>query len=49
VPRGQPGALIEDYAAAASRLIGWLETGQMPTVSGQPVALTGQIDLRARR
>jgi UPF0271 protein len=42
VPRGQPGALIEDYAAAASRLIGWLETGQMPTVSGQPVALTGQ-------
>ena len=42
VPRGQPGALIEDYAAAATRLIGWLETGQMPTVSGQPVALTGQ-------
>ena len=41
VPRGQAGALIEDYAAAATRLIGWLETGRMPTVGGQPVALTG--------
>ena len=42
VPRDQPGALIEDYGAAAARLLTWLETGRMPTVGGNPVALAGQ-------
>lgn len=41
VPRGQPGALIEDYGAAAARLLGYLETGKMPTVGGEPVKLAG--------
>ena len=41
VPRGQPGAMIEDYGAAAARLLRWLETGQMPTVGGEPVRLAG--------
>ena len=39
VPRGQPGAMIEDYGAAAARLLRYLETGLMPTVGGQPVTL----------
>lgn len=41
VPRDQPGALIEDYGAAAARLLSYLGTGLMPTVGGQPVALAG--------
>lgn len=41
VPRGQPGAMIEDYGAAAARLLSWLETGLMPTVGGEPVRLAG--------
>lgn len=41
VPRGQPGAMIEDYGAAAARLLSWLETGLMPTVGGDPVRLEG--------
>jgi len=41
VPRGQPGALIEDFGSAATRLLTWLETGKMPTVGGDPVALVG--------
>jgi UPF0271 protein len=41
VPRGQPGAMIEDYGAAAARLLSWLETGMMPTVGGEPVRLAG--------
>ncbi|MFM9937600.1 MAG: LamB/YcsF family protein [Novosphingobium sp.] len=41
VPRGQPGAMIDDYGAAAARLLTWLETGLMPTVAGEPVKLAG--------
>ncbi len=39
VPRGQPGALIEDAEAAAERLLRFLDTGRMPTVTGGEVAL----------
>ena len=39
VPRNQPGAMIHDAAAAATRLIAFLETGDMPTVGGAPVKL----------
>lgn len=41
VPRSQPGAMIDDYGAAAARLLSWLETGLMPTVGGEPVRLAG--------
>lgn len=41
VPRSQPGAMIDDYGAAAARLLSWLETGLMPTVGGDPVRLAG--------
>jgi len=41
VPRGQAGAMIDDYGAAAARLLTWLETGLMPTVGGDPVRLAG--------
>ncbi|PTQ11576.1 hypothetical protein CLG96_09100 [Sphingomonas oleivorans] len=34
VPRGQPGALIDDADEAAGRLVRFLETGLMPTVDG---------------
>ena len=39
VPRSEPGALIHDAGEATARLIGFLETGLMPTVGGDPVAL----------
>jgi UPF0271 protein len=41
VPRGQPGAMIEDAEAAADRLLRWLETGRMPTQDGREIALEG--------
>ena len=40
VPRGQRGAMIRDAGEAADRLIGFLQTGLMPTVGGAPVRLT---------
>ncbi|MBC7504527.1 MAG: LamB/YcsF family protein [Sandarakinorhabdus sp.] len=39
VPRGTPGAMIEDGEAAAARLFDFLDSGVMPTVGGDPVAL----------
>ncbi|WP_323765344.1 5-oxoprolinase subunit PxpA [Marinovum sp.] len=42
VPRGQPGAMIEDAAAAAERLVGFLKTGLMPVTDGAPIALAAQ-------
>jgi UPF0271 protein len=39
VPRGTPGDLIHDEAAATSRLLGFLDSGMMPTVGGSPVPL----------
>jgi UPF0271 protein len=39
VPRNRPGAMIEDSAEAAKRLLGFLETGLMPTIDGAPIAL----------
>jgi len=39
VPRGTPGAMIDDADEAADRLIAFLETGSMPTVGGAPVEL----------
>ena len=42
VPRGQPGAMIEDADEAAERLIGFVRTGLMPTVGGEPIRLDVQ-------
>jgi UPF0271 protein len=39
VPRGEPGALIEDPPTATERLLRFLDTGRMPTASGGEVAL----------
>lgn len=39
VPRSRPGAVLHDAAEAAERLIRFLETGLMPVVGGEPVAL----------
>jgi UPF0271 protein len=41
-PRTRPDAMIRDRDAAAGRLIGYLETGLMPTVDGPPIKLSGQ-------
>ena len=41
VPRSRPGALIHDAAEATARMLRYLETGLMPTVGGDPVALKG--------
>lgn len=42
VPRSEPGAMIVDPEAASSRLLSYLDTGFMPTVSGGKVKLAGQ-------
>lgn len=39
VPRGQPGAVLQDASEAADRLIGYLKTGRMPVVGAEPIAL----------
>lgn len=39
VPRSHPGAVIHDADAASARLLGFLDTGRMPTLDGAPVAL----------
>lgn len=39
VPRSEPGAMIEDPARAVERLLGFLESGEMPAVDGGTVAL----------
>jgi UPF0271 protein len=39
VPRGEPGAMIEDADLAAERLLRFLDTGEMPTVGGGTVPL----------
>jgi UPF0271 protein len=39
VPRNRPGALLHDPAAAADRLLSFLETGHMPVVDGDPIPL----------
>lgn len=42
VPRSQPGAVLHDAEAVAARLIGFLETGLMPVIGGDPVRLAVQ-------
>lgn len=39
VPRGRPGAMIAGADEAAARMLGFLDTGLMPTVGGPPVRL----------
>lgn len=39
VPRSEPGAMIEDADAASNRLLAFLDSGEMPTVGGNPVHL----------
>ncbi len=39
VPRSEPGAMIEDPAEACTRLLRFLDSGKMPTVSGGSVSL----------
>ncbi|MDR3493947.1 MAG: LamB/YcsF family protein [Ancalomicrobiaceae bacterium] len=38
-PRGRPGAVITEPQAAVSRLIDYLNSGLMPVVDGEPIAL----------
>ena len=42
VPRSRPDAMIHGAKAAADRLIGFLETGLMPVVGGDPIPLAAQ-------
>ncbi len=42
VPRGQDGAMIHDAKEAADRLLGYLQTGLMPVIDGEPIALEAQ-------
>ena len=39
VPRSQPGAMIDDPGLAADRLLGFLDTGRMPTIDGAAIPL----------
>ena len=42
VPRSQPGAMIHDPDDAAARLLGYLESGLMPVIGGDPIRLAAQ-------
>lgn len=42
VPRSQAGAVLHDADEAAGRLVRFLETGRMPVIEGQPIALAAQ-------
>jgi len=42
VPRGHQGAMIHDPGIAAVRLVGFLRTGLMPVVDGDPIRLNAQ-------
>lgn len=42
VPRPHPGAVLHDAEAAADRLIGFIETGRMPVLGGDPIPLALQ-------
>jgi 5-oxoprolinase (ATP-hydrolysing) subunit A len=42
VPRSQSGAMIDDAEVATDRLLRFLESGKMPTVSGSQVALEAE-------
>jgi len=42
VPRTRPDAMVHGAKAAAERLIGFLETGLMPVVGGDPIPLAAQ-------
>jgi 5-oxoprolinase (ATP-hydrolysing) subunit A len=42
VPRSHPGAILHDAEAAADRLIGFIETGRMPVLGGDPIPLAVQ-------
>jgi 5-oxoprolinase (ATP-hydrolysing) subunit A len=42
VPRTRDDAMIHDPHAAAKRLLSFMETGRMPVVDGDPIALRAQ-------
>jgi len=42
VPRDQDGAMIVDAQAASARLLDMLDTGMMPVIDGDPIALRAQ-------
>ena len=42
VPRDQKGAMIHDAIEAADRLLGYLQTGLMPVIDGDPIKLDAQ-------
>lgn len=39
VPRSRPGAVLHDATEAADRLIGFLQSGRMPVLGGDPIPL----------
>ena len=41
VPRSQSGAVLHDVEEAATRLIRYFESGQMPVIGGAPIVLAG--------
>lgn len=42
VPRSRAGAVLHDAETATQRLIGFLETGLMPVIGGDPIRLAAQ-------
>jgi UPF0271 protein len=42
VPRSRPGAVLHDAEEAAERLIGFVESGRMPVMGGDPIPLAVQ-------
>jgi 5-oxoprolinase (ATP-hydrolysing) subunit A len=42
VPRSRPGSVLHDPDEVATRMIGFLETGRMPTLEGEAIPLAAQ-------
>ncbi|MEM7207025.1 MAG: 5-oxoprolinase subunit PxpA [Pseudomonadota bacterium] len=42
VPRSQAGAVLHDATQASQRLLAFLDSGKMPTVGGEPIALKAE-------
>ena len=42
VPRSRPDAMVHEAKAGAERLIGFLDSGLMPVVGGDPIPLAAQ-------
>jgi UPF0271 protein len=42
LPRKQPGAVLHEAQAIAQRILSWLDCGQLPAITGEPLKIAAQ-------